>query len=237
MTWSSIGPMTSQISVQTSLPGSAQGPRVLALPEHGAVGVVVDHDELGAPPQEDGEAGRQADADRGPQALRPRVRGAERPGRPVGALDELRHLARRARRRGRPPHLAAAAPAARQLQDDERRARSAVLDGSQRGLPGNPVPWSAVPSTSWTGRTVTHRAAQGQHRSVGSPQVRRGRPPPTGDPSAELVVAAGGAVPEHAQGVDDARRQPRPGRRPLHRRARRSTCARRRGSAGPGGAG
>ena len=28
------------------------------------------------------------------------------------------------------------------------------------------MPWSAVPSTSWTGRTVTHRAAQEQHRSV-----------------------------------------------------------------------
>ncbi len=71
----------------------AQRPRVLALPEHRPVGVVVDHHQLGPPPQQDGEARRQADADRGAQALRPVLRVAERAGRPVAGVDERRELA------------------------------------------------------------------------------------------------------------------------------------------------
>ena len=52
------------------------------------VAVVVDLDELGAPPEELRKAGGEADADGGAQALRPSSDGAERGGAPVVGPDE-----------------------------------------------------------------------------------------------------------------------------------------------------
>ena len=68
----------------------AHRPRVL-VPEDRLVGVVVEHDQLRAPPQEHREAGVQADADGGLQTLRPHLCRAERGPGPVHAAHERAH--------------------------------------------------------------------------------------------------------------------------------------------------
>ena len=57
-------------------------PRMLRA-KHRRIGVVVDRDELGTPEENDLRLRRQQDADRAPEALRPRLHGTERRRRPV----------------------------------------------------------------------------------------------------------------------------------------------------------
>jgi hypothetical protein len=73
-------------------PARAHRARVLVA-EHRAVGVVVDLDHLGPPPDEDGEARGQTDADGRPERLRPARDRAERGARPVHRAHERAHLA------------------------------------------------------------------------------------------------------------------------------------------------
>ncbi len=75
------------------LPPDSKRPRVLGLSEHRTVAVVVQHDEVGSPPEQDGEAGPQADIQRGAEAGGPCVHRSERCGRPVGGRHELAHEA------------------------------------------------------------------------------------------------------------------------------------------------
>ena len=86
--------------------GTTERPRMLRA-EHRRIGIVVDRDELGTPEEDDLRLRRQQDADRAPEALRPRLHRTERRCRPVVRADALAHL-----------------PAACQVgfRDDDRRA-------------------------------------------------------------------------------------------------------------------
>ena len=72
---------------------TAEKLRVLPLPQHRPVAVVVEHPALRPPPQDDGMARAKADAHGRTQALGPRCDRTERSLRPVRLADELRHLA------------------------------------------------------------------------------------------------------------------------------------------------
>src|SRR6185503_16553551 len=68
-------------------------PWVLGLTEHRAIGVVVQHDEVVPPPDQDGETRPQADIEGGTKAGRPSLYRAERCARPVDGRHELTHVA------------------------------------------------------------------------------------------------------------------------------------------------
>src|SRR6185436_7673905 len=70
----------------------AERPRMLPAEDLG-VGIVVKHDALGAPIEDDGETRADADAQRAAQALRPGLDRPERALRPVERADALAHFA------------------------------------------------------------------------------------------------------------------------------------------------
>ena len=72
--------------------GAAEGGGMLAGDDF-PVSIVVEHDELGAPPDQNGEARVEAGGERDAEGLRPRGRGAERGRGPIHRAHERAHLA------------------------------------------------------------------------------------------------------------------------------------------------
>ena len=77
------GPMSGQISAQTSLRRPAERPRVLRAERHRRVGIVVEKSQIRSPAHPHRETRRQENADDRPQAVRPGVWRTQRRGRPV----------------------------------------------------------------------------------------------------------------------------------------------------------
>ena len=212
ITCSSIGPMTSQISVHTSRPGAPSARGCLVSPSIGAVGVVVDH-RPGPVPTTAGSGS----ATTGRCRRRCAGSAARSAGPPAGwPTSRWRRSARPARcraRRGTPRAQRAPSGCARTLRD----GGGVPSCGSWRvtTTPQRPGARSAGCSTAWAQRhsdtSVRPRATRVRQR----PEVTSA-PDGAAAGSADLVGATGGPVAEHAEGVDDARGHPRPA--PRHRR-------------------
>ena len=89
---SKSGPRTCPHLAPALAGGTTERPGMLRA-EHRRVGVVVDRDELRAPEEDHLSPGWQQDADRTPEALRPRLHGAKRGRRPVVLANAAAHLA------------------------------------------------------------------------------------------------------------------------------------------------